>query len=241
MKGKKRWLKAQKYEEDYWRSVGSGVISGADWYQKKSRQLVDKLLKFKSQKLENIMVLEIGTGPVGVISFFDQFKCVSVDPLETYFSVKPEILKSRNRNVHYLPGKGENLSFKNHVFDIVVLDNMLDHCENPELVLHEVSRVLRNKGLVYFEINVRTALGERVRKLIELFELDQGHPYSFSKKSISFLLREHFTVLEETCGNVWENIRYYLRKRSLKGILKLVTGTVEFRYYAFLQKIEGMN
>jgi ubiquinone/menaquinone biosynthesis C-methylase UbiE len=47
---------------------------------------------------------------------------------------------------------GESLPFADESFDIVYSSNVLEHTENPEQVLRESFRVLRNGGLLHMEI-----------------------------------------------------------------------------------------
>ena len=234
---KNRWKKAQAYEKSYWDSLGHNVASGLDWYDEKSQFLFKKLRVFFPQINEkSFKVIEVGTGPFGVISAFRDYKTYGVEPLEMHFRSKPGVMNHRGKGVIYLPGMGEKLPFKNNVFDFAILDNMLDHTENPEVVLNEISRVLRIGGIIYFEINLRTMIGEKVRRLMEIGEIDKGHPYSYSKRSLEHLLKNHFTIIESFHGSFIENAKFYLGKSSLKGILKILTGTLEYRYYAFLKK-----
>ncbi len=67
----------------------------------------------------------------------------AIDPLEDFFSNKEEWVRLRDPEVKYQKGKGENLPYKEEFFDLIILDNVLDHCENPVLVLDEVHRVLK--------------------------------------------------------------------------------------------------
>jgi ubiquinone/menaquinone biosynthesis C-methylase UbiE len=61
-----------------------------------------------------------------------------------------------SESVKYCQSKGLNarlmkidiLPFKSNVFNSIVLDNVLEHIENPELLLHEVRRVLIDNGTI---------------------------------------------------------------------------------------------
>lgn len=234
---KNRWKKAQAYEKSYWDSLGHAVATGLGWYDEKSQFLLKKLRAFLPHIDQgSTKVIEVGTGPFGVISAFSDYMNYGVEPLDMHFRSNPDVVNRRGKNVIYLPAMGENLPFKNNIFDFAILDNMLDHTEKPEAVLNEISRVLRIGGIVYFEINVRTMIGEKVRRLMEIGEIDKGHPYSYSRKSLEQLLKEYFTIIESFQGSFTENAKLYLAKSSLKGILKILTGTLEYRYYAFLKK-----
>jgi SAM-dependent methyltransferase len=46
-------------------------------------------------------------------------------------------------------GDGHRLPFKDEVFDAVVLEAVLEHVQEPKIVVSEVHRVLRHRGRVY--------------------------------------------------------------------------------------------
>jgi SAM-dependent methyltransferase len=237
MNQKNRWKKAQGYEKSYWDSLGVNLGIGSDWYEEKAGQILDTLTRLRPNLNTNsAKILELGTGPFGIVSYLHTHCCYGVDPLEIFFSTNPETARLRKANVTYLPAKGENLPFKGGTFDVVILDNVLDHTENPESVLQEAFRVMAPAGVAYFEINIRTSFGEKIRTVMELLQMDRGHPFSYSKKSIKRLLGKEFHPLTERCGRAVDNVKYYLSHRSWRGMLKVLTGTVEFRYYAFLEK-----
>jgi ubiquinone/menaquinone biosynthesis C-methylase UbiE len=51
--------------------------------------------------------------------------------------------------VNLIEGAAERLAFADSSFDIVTLDSVIEHVENPAQVVREVGRVLRPGGVVY--------------------------------------------------------------------------------------------
>lgn len=45
-----------------------------------------------------------------------------------------------------------NLPFKNHTFDLVISQETLEHIRDPNLVLGEIYRVLKKKGILYLQL-----------------------------------------------------------------------------------------
>ena len=81
-----RWKRAQAYERGYWAtradSIALGPASGLGFYKWRAGQLV-KLLN--ANGLQNLTagassVVEIGSGPVGLISFYPGKPRIAVDP-----------------------------------------------------------------------------------------------------------------------------------------------------------------
>lgn len=54
------------------------------------------------------------------------------------------------QSVHYVEGNGYSLPFANESFDVVCAMDLLEHVEEPYLVIAEASRVLKTEGLFFF-------------------------------------------------------------------------------------------
>ena len=71
-----RWKAAQQYEQGYWRSVAAKIRKGAtgqlNWYRTRAERLVQRLarLGFAHVTTGNARVLEVGSGPIGLVTFF---------------------------------------------------------------------------------------------------------------------------------------------------------------------------
>ena len=179
MNRSKRWKLAQDYEQNWWK----GFEDGLGWYKEFSREVEEFTRQFIDLNSET-KILEIGSGPAGALTFLKSDHKYGIDPLEEFFSKNKEWMKFRDPKVIYQTGKGENLPFKNNFFDLVIIDNVLDHCENPESVLNEINRVLKKSGVIFFRINLYTWWERNMRRLMELFMIDKGHPFSFEKKQL---------------------------------------------------------
>ena len=54
-----------------------------------------------------------------------------------------------HRRVYSAAGDGQNLHFSKKSFDAVILQDTLEHVENPSILLNEIARVLKPGGLAY--------------------------------------------------------------------------------------------
>ena len=77
------------------------------------------------------------------------------------------------------------------------MDNVLDHCENPTAVLDEINRVLKSGGIIYFRQNIYNKWGKLIRYIMELFTIDKGHPFTFTKKNLCQYITERNYVISK--------------------------------------------
>ena len=167
-----RWEKAQSAEK---RSYNEHEEE-ARHSLKEFKQYLSDNFQIDFELFRDKRVLEIGCG-TGLIHHINMpcFR-VGIDPLSSY-------LRSRlsYSTAHLITGIGEKLPFKNESFDIVLCLNILDHTSNPEEVLKEIKKVLKDEGLLIFHLNTfqlpRTLLSK-------LSLIDSPHPHHFSSKEI---------------------------------------------------------
>jgi ubiquinone/menaquinone biosynthesis C-methylase UbiE len=131
-----RWTSAQRYEKGYWDQVAAEVESEGQrrlgGYKWRADQLARMLGEAGVSGLNDgeARVLEVGSGPIGVIGFFPAAERVAVDPLEDFYSSKPALVASRNPDVSYRTGSGESLPVESQSYDLVIIENCIDHCQN---------------------------------------------------------------------------------------------------------------
>lgn len=130
--------------------------------------------------------VEIGSGPFPSISLVKWKQAVAVDPLAEGYAAEDLIPKSVHADrVTFLASTGESIPLGSGTADLVVLENCLDHVEDPALVMRECKRVLREGGHLWL--------------LVDLMDYrDHMHPNPFSEASIRALLAsEGFTTLRD--------------------------------------------
>lgn len=177
-----RWKMAQEYEREWWVSRAKNL--DLEFYRRFA-QNIEKIIEpyYKVQK--DHFILEIGSGAAGIITYLDCDNKFAIDPLENIYSSIKEFTSIRDSRVNYKLAKAENLPFENEVFDFIIMDNVLDHCEKPYMVVSEIKRVLKIGGVVYFRQNTYHIWGKIVRTLIEFLKIDKGHPFTFLKSDLN--------------------------------------------------------
>ncbi len=235
-----RWKIAQQYERKFWQKRTSGQGTRADspdlrWYGWTARQLSRRIDGLMAKRADG-RVLEIGAGPAGTICYLDWETKVAVDPLACFFRGYRQTAGFDPRHVHFCAAMGEHLPFQDESFDLVIMENVLDHCSDPDAVLLEAHRVLKRSGLFHFMLYVRTRWGLLVRRMMELFHVDRGHPYSFSVGTIRQTLGRTFRIVREETPAFFKARILAFRSGRLRNLAKVLLGIMEFDYVAVCRK-----
>ena len=238
--GWNRWLKAQQYEQAFWQRLGDDIAAGStthlDWYGWRAAQL-ERFMTAAEAARPDGPVLEIGSGPIGIVNFLDWGTRFAIDPLEHFYRTQPALVGLRHPAVTYVDGTGERLPFEDGSCALVIIDNVIDHTYAPGKILDEIHRILRPDGLLYLSVNVHKRWGYLLHSALAALHIDQGHPYTFtSRKLRGFLNGHHFTVLAERIEDSAENNRANRNASSLKARIKGYTGLSEFAHAVICRK-----
>ncbi len=162
-----RWRFAQEYELPYQiKKITTPEILDIKENSKKNVLLFKEFLEKFIQIAENSRILEIGCGPTGIIFFMNKGRRFGIDPnMEHYRSNFMEFVDYEK--THCVQGIGEQLPFKNQRYDIVLIHNVLDHTDNPQIVIKEAKRILKDNGIVYIGINTYSLLVYYVHRIYE--------------------------------------------------------------------------
>lgn len=242
MTTKERWAYAQKYERSYWQKTAERIASGASlqlgWYEWKSAEMEKRIARFIPENQRgNAKILEVGSGPIGIATYLTWGQRHTIDPLEDFYASNSTLSKLRNPAVKYGHGTGEKLPFSDNEFNLVILDNVLDHVHQADEVLREINRVLRKDGYLYLAVNLHTVYGGIVHKMLSKLRIDKGHPYTFTKNSIRrFITKRRFKIEHETINDYIEAREQDRKSSSLKDRLKGYTGLSEFIYFCVCTK-----
>jgi ubiquinone/menaquinone biosynthesis C-methylase UbiE len=157
--------------------------------------------------------------------------------LESYYGSDSTLSKLRSQEVKYGSGSGEKLPFDSEMFGVVILDNVLDHVHQAPVVLHEIRRVLAKDGLFYIAVNIHTAWGGLLHRVLSKLKIDRGHPYTFTVESIRRFLKQHGFQIKGEFINSYQEAKYEdMKSSSVKARMKAYTGLSEFVYHAMCVK-----
>ncbi len=220
----KKWLIAQEYEKAFWRDY----IDFEDQDHKKTLEtralFFENYIKIHKVKLKPCAkILEIGGAGWPTVNFFSFGKKYTIDPLaENHKNLFGDYYK----DIPLVKGKAESLSFKENCFDIVIILNTLDHCENPYEVLVEIRRVLKRNGVMLLSLNVTSLAAVLFRNILFKPILRRKHPdyikhpYHFSIRQAIYLVKKQFEVISilKDCHYMLssgKDLKHFLRKPSI--------------------------
>lgn len=225
-----RWQDAQSYEQGYWDQVAQEARAGnrekIDFYRWRAEQLVARLNELGRQDLTDgsARVVEIGCGPIGVAGFFPASEAVCVDPLEDFYASRPALVELRNQAVSYRAGTGEELPAPDDHFDLVVIENCIDHCQDMDAVMADIRRVLKPSGTLYLTVNARSRPGYFMHRILSKSKVDAGHPHTFTFRRAQRFIERHGFRIEGLDKGSWlkawkEDLAADGLKPKAKGIL----------------------
>ena len=156
-----KWDK--KLQEEWWSDDISTLLNidknprVYSYKKRKKQEAVALFLRFLKETrirnklfLKDKVVLDIGSGPMGLLEASDARVKIAVDPLAHEYQKHNLLLD--NFDVVYLNLPAEKLPLLDKSVDVVISRNNLDHVSDPFKVVKEAYRVLKVNG--YFVLNV---------------------------------------------------------------------------------------
>lgn len=136
----------QKNEVNFWKEL----------YQSKENYIKFRLEdgKWKMKYFDNLpfedgIGIDVGCGLVSVFIGLSN-KIVAIDPLMDEYD---KIIRYEQDNIRYMKASGEDIPFSDGFFDYALCVNVIDHTPNPDKMASEIKRVVKDGGLIYFEVN----------------------------------------------------------------------------------------
>jgi SAM-dependent methyltransferase len=236
-----RWVSAQEYERAFWQKRATAIAAGRegqlDWYDWKARQLDARLTSLPDPLPRTGRVLEIGSGPVGIVNGLSWGERIAIDPLERFYREQPSLVHLRRPGTSYVHGTGEQLPVADESCALVIIENVIDHTYAPARILREIARVLEPRGCLYLLVNAHTRWGAMLHDALAALRIDRGHPYTFTPGTLRTFLETHGFAIQ------FEDIEPYARVRqanrrsaNLTDRIKGHTGLSEFQHAVICRK-----
>lgn len=235
MVSSERWEAAQSYETQYWRDVAREVAEGEtgriDFYSWRTDQLREWLESVGRADVAagTSRILEVGGGPVGILPFLPGSRRMSVDPLADVYAEDDALASLRSPDIEYRAAPGESIPADDGSFDLVLIENCIDHVKDMHAVLAELNRVMVEGGMLYLTVNARCLPGYYVHRALSRLKLDPGHPHTMTRhRPLRLVEGAGFQVLGHTAGSFWKEWVSDLRGPGLRPRAKAVLGVSEY-------------
>ena len=159
------WLEHMRWRPDFakWRE-------GRLWQEKKQQRTLNILklfLRLSSPRrdqleLSGLKILNLGCGMGGLSTALALAgaQVISLDYNLAYCEITRLRGQRYNLNLSLVNGAGEDLPFTSSTFDVVICLDVLEHVQQPEKLLAEASRVLKQGGLLYLTAINRYAFND---------------------------------------------------------------------------------
>lgn len=182
-----RWKRAQRHEVEFWKGIRLNGYEGRSFEEWKVLNEKNKLAVLTRLALplsfyHDKVVVEIGCGPRGVISFLQAKDRIGIEPAcNEYRKYFGELMDS---DIRYVACGAENIPLPTKHADVIFCWNCLDHTKDPRKVLAEARRILKATGWMSFQVSLGVPVRQQSHSHREL------HPWTFTEAEILALLRE---------------------------------------------------
>lgn len=114
--------------------------------------------------LNHKTILDVGCGGGFLSEAFAQIglNVSGIDPSRELINAAKRHAVQKNLNISYFEGFGEKLPFESNVFDFVCCCDVLEHVKDVKQVIREISRVLKNNGIFFFDTINRTFVSKLI-------------------------------------------------------------------------------
>ena len=193
---------------------------------------IDTLIEGRVNRFEGMTILELGA------SSGEHLRFVSPQPMwSSYVGLDispglsdPELFKSLTRaesprfpNVRFVKGSAEELPFEDASFDLIISTCLLAHVGDPERVLMEIKRVIKENGQVVIGLPTDPGILNRLVKRIITYP--KMNRMGIANPRLEYA-REHINGI----GNLLELIKFQFSNDSLK-----------LKYFPFSLKSWNLN
>ncbi|MDD3296613.1 MAG: methyltransferase domain-containing protein [Candidatus Omnitrophica bacterium] len=224
-----------KYEE---------AIVDSNFYKALCEVTFSGWAKRKIKKKDLVLDAGCGTGIQSLVLAKNGIRTIGIDISEEMLLIAKDKADSAGLSsfVDFIMASAERLPFKNDTFDACVLYGVLHHLSNPQNALIDVSKKIKNKGLVYTLDPHKSRLRfifDFMMKMWRLYEDEPGKNSLISRKQ----LKEWF-LNSGISGNI--KISTYLPPHFLypltvkMNIFLLKASDALFGHFPLLRKLGGV-
>lgn len=188
-------------EFDYEKSIWGKGTASLEWKSPTSFRLRQALTALSGLK-QGAKVLELGCGAGQFIRAVKKNRpdldCYGCDISKNAI----EAARKENDGVGYELSEEKRMPYENGVFDALLVFDVLEHVQDPDALLAEINRVMKDGGVFYCFVPCEgdsLSLWHWIKKMVktghELTKKYAGHINYFSRKSLFDLFKKNNFVL----------------------------------------------
>lgn len=127
---------------------------------------------------EKIKVLDIGTGtgqiPLILADFRPQWQITAIDLAASMLKIAEKQIREKNKSSQITLElvDGKKTPYADSSFDLVISNSVIHHIPQPMVLLREINRILKPKGVVLLRDLFRPESEEEIERIVEEANLD---------------------------------------------------------------------
>jgi len=187
-----RWQAAQKQTLEKWKEKNLQEAR-----ESMERDLLPLLQRYAREYPKTASILEIGSGPICISQYLPQKNKTYLDPLLDDFR---RMFPGKLPEGTYLASGAESIDQPSASYDLIICTHAISCSMNPELIMHEIERLLKPNGRLLLSMTTHSALEARLHYYAECCAPALCHktrPYYYSLTGIRRTLSRHFTIVQE--------------------------------------------
>ena len=204
----------------YWES---NITLSSAW-----REIYHEIERLASD-LNPVSVLDVGCGQSHIGKFFNDYT-----GLEISIPALKAAVKNNPKN-HYLRGDGLHLPFKNRMFDLVICSDVIEHIQDKDRLLNELTRVFKKHVLI-----TTPPKGTPMEMLWTIYcglkgieYIDTPYEWRMSKKDLLNMMKNHGLAIRNH-RYLGFRLPYSRRIRFLKSLEEALYRSQIFKGYILL-------
>lgn len=232
----------QKYYQKYYElgyydgkeeTVGNGLLTGVTkWISKYSVGRKSKMILKDSTLPSKLSILDFGCGDG---SFLSALKNKRLQKSGLEINTEGQEI-CRRKGIKVYGGEISQINFGQEKFDVITTWHVLEHLEDPNAVLQDISKILRKNGKLIIQTPNTDSLGFKLGRE-NWFHLDSPrHLALYNAKSIMILAERNGFKVAETINEFYDyplDLFWSVREHKLEILLRL--------FYPFLKIFSREN
>ena len=190
------------YYDDFYFAERNRYISRWDEFCSIFDSLLDKIVLFKREG--NLLDVGAGVGTLMYVAAKRGFKVKGVEVSDWAATFCRE-----TKGLDVVTGKLENLRLGMESFDVVVINHVLEHVDNPRLMLSEIRRILKRDGIIVVGVPNIGSLMARIKSSKWVSLRPEEHIWQFTPATLKRLIKQegfdivHFEAKENHPVGGW--------------------------------------